>query len=129
MAPGNLVANFSDTAPISFTINQMRQAFALQRLYERDARGGTRYTEILNTRPTITTSTNSITNWNCIRYINRYINSSKLSINFFSLIRCIFTFKNVRNSTNKSLSIKRRIFLISRLPLKQKNLAIHMKWN
>lgn len=29
------------------TINQLRQAFAVQRLYERDARGGTRYTEIL----------------------------------------------------------------------------------
>lgn len=37
----------SESQAISFTINQMRQAFALQRLYERDARGGTRYTEIL----------------------------------------------------------------------------------
>lgn len=31
----------------SVTINSMRQAFQLQKLYERDARGGTRYTEIL----------------------------------------------------------------------------------
>lgn len=29
------------------TINSLRQAFAVQRLFERDARGGTRYTEIL----------------------------------------------------------------------------------
>ena len=29
------------------TINQLREAFQIQRLYERDARGGTRYTEIL----------------------------------------------------------------------------------
>lgn len=29
------------------TINQLRQAFQIQRLYERDARGGTRYIEIL----------------------------------------------------------------------------------
>jgi len=29
------------------TINQLRQAFAMQRLFERDARGGTRYTEIV----------------------------------------------------------------------------------
>ena len=29
------------------TINQLRMAFAVQRLYERDARGGTRYTEVL----------------------------------------------------------------------------------
>lgn len=43
--PTNLYADISNG--IGFTINQMRQAFALQRLYERDARGGTRYTEIL----------------------------------------------------------------------------------
>ena len=29
------------------TVNQLREAFQIQRLYERDARGGTRYTEIL----------------------------------------------------------------------------------
>ena len=29
------------------TINQLRQAFQIQRLYERDARGGSRYTEII----------------------------------------------------------------------------------
>lgn len=29
------------------TINQLRQAFQVQKLYERDARGGTRYTEIV----------------------------------------------------------------------------------
>lgn len=29
------------------TINQLRQSFQVQKLYERDARGGTRYTEIL----------------------------------------------------------------------------------
>ena len=31
----------------SSTINALRQAFQLQRLYERDARGGTRYTELV----------------------------------------------------------------------------------
>ena len=29
------------------TINQLREAFQIQKLYERDARGGTRYTEII----------------------------------------------------------------------------------
>ena len=29
------------------TINQLRQAFQIQRMYERDARGGTRYTEVI----------------------------------------------------------------------------------
>lgn len=35
------------TTATAATINQLRQAFQIQRLYERDARGGTRYTEIL----------------------------------------------------------------------------------
>lgn len=38
-------ANLSSASPIS--INDLRQAFQIQKLYERDARGGTRYTEIL----------------------------------------------------------------------------------
>lgn len=35
------------SAATAATINQLREAFQIQRLYERDARGGTRYTEIL----------------------------------------------------------------------------------
>ena len=35
------------TAATAATINQIRQAFQTQRLLERDARGGTRYTEII----------------------------------------------------------------------------------
>lgn len=35
------------TSATAYTINSLRQAFQVQRLYERDARGGTRYTEIL----------------------------------------------------------------------------------
>lgn len=39
---------FADlTQATAATINQLRQAFQLQKLYERDARGGTRYTEIV----------------------------------------------------------------------------------
>lgn len=40
-----LTVNLSDISAI--TINSLREAFQMQRLYERDARGGTRYTEIL----------------------------------------------------------------------------------
>lgn len=36
------------------TINQLRQAFQLQKLYERDARGGTRYTEIIRAHFNVT---------------------------------------------------------------------------
>lgn len=35
------------SAATASTINQLRQAFQIQKLYERDARGGTRYTEII----------------------------------------------------------------------------------
>ena len=44
-AKTNLYAKLDDS--VSVTINSLRQAFQLQRLLERDARGGTRYTEIL----------------------------------------------------------------------------------
>lgn len=40
-----LIADLSGAT--AATINSLRQAFQLQRLYERDARGGSRYTEIL----------------------------------------------------------------------------------
>lgn len=46
LLPGlSATADLSTATPIS--INDLRQAFQVQRLYERDARGGTRYTEIL----------------------------------------------------------------------------------
>jgi len=45
MYPSNLYADLSSAT--AATINQLRQAFQVQRLYERDARGGTRYTEII----------------------------------------------------------------------------------
>lgn len=41
----NLYADLTDVAAI--TINQFREAFQIQRWYERAARGGTRYTEII----------------------------------------------------------------------------------
>ena len=44
LSPG-LNVDLSTATPIS--INDLRQAFQIQKLYERDARGGTRYTEIL----------------------------------------------------------------------------------
>lgn len=43
--PGMLTADLSSAT--AATINSLRQAFQIQRLFERDARGGTRYTEIL----------------------------------------------------------------------------------
>ena len=45
-APVNLWAKNSGNAIVA-TINQLRMAFQIQKLYERDARGGTRYIEVL----------------------------------------------------------------------------------
>ena len=44
---GGLTGTVNLAAATAATVSQLRQAFAVQRLYERDARGGTRYTEIL----------------------------------------------------------------------------------
>ncbi|WNK14359.1 MAG: major capsid protein [Microvirus sp.] len=43
--PSNLYADLSQAT--AATINQIRQAFQIQKLLERDARGGTRYTELI----------------------------------------------------------------------------------
>lgn len=45
VATGGLYADLSDAT--AATINQLRESFQIQRLLERDARGGTRYTEII----------------------------------------------------------------------------------
>ena len=42
---GGLIADLSTAT--AATINQLRQSFQIQKLLERDARGGTRYTEII----------------------------------------------------------------------------------
>lgn len=43
--PSNLYADLTEAT--ASTINQLRQSFQIQKLLERDARGGTRYTELL----------------------------------------------------------------------------------
>ncbi|ALS03508.1 VP1 [Gokushovirus WZ-2015a] len=45
IAPRNLVADLGSTSAI--TVNELRMAFQLQKLYEKDARGGSRYIELL----------------------------------------------------------------------------------
>ncbi|AXL15249.1 major capsid protein [Microviridae sp.] len=45
--PGFPLLEADLTAATAATINQLRQAFQIQKLYERDARGGTRYIELL----------------------------------------------------------------------------------
>lgn len=50
--PNNLAADLTNAT--AATINELRLAFQLQRLYERDARGGTRYIEIIKSHFGIT---------------------------------------------------------------------------
>lgn len=50
--PANLYADLSSVT--GATINQLRQAFAVQRLLERDALGGTRYRELLKSHFSVT---------------------------------------------------------------------------
>jgi hypothetical protein len=46
--PGGAAALYADlSAATAATVNQLRQSFQIQKLLERDARGGTRYTEII----------------------------------------------------------------------------------
>lgn len=45
IGPNNLYADLSTAT--AATVNQLRQAFAVQRMLEKDARGGTRYIELL----------------------------------------------------------------------------------
>lgn len=45
--PRNLWADLQQTGGTATSINELRQAFAIQRLYEKNARGGTRYIEII----------------------------------------------------------------------------------
>lgn len=45
--PRNLWADLQQSTGTATSINALRQAFAIQRLYEKNARGGTRYTEII----------------------------------------------------------------------------------
>lgn len=56
--PTNLFADLTNAT--AATINQLRQAFQLQRLYERDARGGTRYREILQSHFGVISSDRSL---------------------------------------------------------------------
>jgi hypothetical protein len=49
---GGLYADLSTAT--AATINQLRQAFQIQRIYERDARGGTRYTELIQAHFNVT---------------------------------------------------------------------------
>nr|WDY38269.1 major capsid protein [Rattus norvegicus microvirus] len=55
VAPANLWANIPETSLGAVSVNELRYAFQLQKLLEKDARGGTRYAEILKEHYGVTT--------------------------------------------------------------------------
>lgn len=54
ITPSNLWADLTNAT--AATINQLRQAFQLQKMFEKDARGGTRYIEVLKNHFGVTSS-------------------------------------------------------------------------
>lgn len=74
--PTNLGADLSQAT--SATINQLREAFAIQRLLERDARGGTRYREILRSHFNVVSPDASL-------QVSEYLGGQRLRINVQSV--------------------------------------------
>lgn len=62
------------------TINQLRQAFQLQKMYEKDARGGTRYIEILKNHFGVTASDASLQR-------SEYLGGKRIPINMSQVIQ------------------------------------------
>lgn len=54
-APSNLAARFPQTSLGSVSVNDLRYAFQLQKMLEADARGGTRYAELLKQHYSVST--------------------------------------------------------------------------
>ena len=76
-APSNLRAY---TSSISLTVNQLRQAFQVQKLLERDARGGTRYWEVLKSHFSVTAPDASLQR-------PEYLGSSRTYINMTQVVQ------------------------------------------
>ena len=72
---------FADlSAATGATINQLRQAFAIQRLYEKDARGGTRYTEVIKAHFGVTSPDSRLQR-------PEYLGGTRISINVDQVIQ------------------------------------------
>lgn len=79
MAPSNLELRESSTAT-SININELRQAIAIQHILEADARGGTRYTELLKNEFGVTSPDSRLQR-------TEYIGGSRIPININQVIQ------------------------------------------
>lgn len=78
VAPSNLMADL--TLATGTSINQLRQAFQVQKLYEKDARGGTRYTEILKSHFGVTSPDSRLQR-------PEYLGGSRVPINVHQVVQ------------------------------------------
>lgn len=76
--PSNLLADL--TTATGTSINQLRQAFQVQKLYEKDARGGTRYTEILKSHFGVTSPDSRLQR-------PEYLGGSRVPINVHQVVQ------------------------------------------
>ena len=79
MAPSNLELRESSTAT-SININELRQAIAIQHILEADARGGTRYTELLKNEFGVTSPDSRLQR-------TEYIGGTRIPININQVIQ------------------------------------------
>lgn len=86
LAPANLYATIQGEVP-SATINQLRLAFQIQKLYEKDARGGTRYIEILKSHFGVTSPDSRLQR-------PEYLGGSRIPISINQVIQQSGTFKD-----------------------------------
>ena len=78
MEPTNLWTNLADAT--AATVNQLRQAFAVQRLLERDARGGTRYRELVKSHFGVDTGDSRV-------QVPEYLGGKHIPINISQVIQ------------------------------------------
>lgn len=78
LVPINLMADL--TTATGTSINQLRQAFQVQKLYEKDARGGTRYTEILKSHFGVTSPDSRLQR-------PEYLGGSRVPINVHQVVQ------------------------------------------
>lgn len=79
IAPSNLELRESSTAS-SISINELRQAIAIQHILEADARGGTRYTELLKNEFGVTSPDSRLQR-------TEYIGGTRITINISQVIQ------------------------------------------
>lgn len=76
--PINLVTDL--TTATGTSINQLRQAFQVQRMYEKDARGGTRYTEIIKSHFGVTSPDSRLQR-------PEYLGGSRIPVNIHQVVQ------------------------------------------